>query len=135
MRLARTAAKVLAPGGCLAFVLSTSARSPLPQLGLSNGLRPGLAMAAKSLADELGPQGIRVIGLLPASIDTDRARRIDAHSPDPAAARDRDTAAIPLRRYGRPEEFGKAVAFLLSPAASYITGCRIPIDGGYLRTP
>ncbi|MFI6445314.1 SDR family oxidoreductase [Kitasatospora sp. NPDC050543] len=133
LRIARAAAGELGNGGVIGFVLSGSVREPIPGLGISNGLRPGLAMAAKSLADELGPRGIRVVGLLPARIDTDRVRELDALGGDPAAARARASAAIPLGRYGTAEEFGKVAAFLLSPAASYLTGVMIPVDGGALR--
>ncbi|MCU7822286.1 SDR family oxidoreductase [Kitasatospora sp. DSM 101779] len=133
LRIARTAAAELAEGGVIGFVLSGSVREPISGLGISNGLRPGLAMAAKSLADELGPRGIRVVGLMPARIDTDRVRELDALSGDAAAARARASAAIPLGRYGTPEEFGKVAAFLLSPAASYLTGVMVPVDGGALR--
>ncbi|MFB7945279.1 SDR family oxidoreductase [Kitasatospora phosalacinea] len=133
LRLARTAAEHLPAGGVIGFVLSTSVRQPIPGLGISNGLRPGLAMAAKTLADELGPRGIRVLGLLPGRIDTDRVRELDALAPDPATARDTAAAGIPLRRYGTPEEFGRTAAFLLSPAASYLTGLMLPVDGGATR--
>ncbi|NYI03317.1 SDR family oxidoreductase [Allostreptomyces psammosilenae] len=135
VRLARSAAEVLGEGGVIGFVLSGSARQPIPGLAISNGLRPGLAMAAKTLADELGPRGIRVIGLLPGRIDTDRVRELDATTGDATAAREQNSAGIPLRRYGAPEEFGRVAAFLLSPAASYVTGTMIPIDGGLLRSP
>jgi 3-oxoacyl-[acyl-carrier protein] reductase len=90
-------------------------------------------MAAKTLANELGPEGIRVFGLLPARIDTERVQHLDSLAPDPDAARAAYEAAIPLRRYGRPDEFGKVAAFALSPAASYLTGVMIPIDGGALQ--
>lgn len=133
LRLARSAAAVLGEGGVIGFVLSSSVREPIGGLGISNGLRPGLAMAAKTLADELGPRGIRVVGLLPARIDTDRVRTLDAMTGDPAAARERVSAGIPLRRYGTPEEFGRVAAFLLSPAASYLTGVMVPVDGGAMR--
>ncbi|WFB10201.1 SDR family oxidoreductase [Streptomyces sp. LX-29] len=133
VRLARTAADALTPGGVIGFVLSGSVREPIPGLTISNGLRPGLAGFAKSLSVELGPRGIRVVGLLPARIDTDRVRELDALSGDEAAARRRNSEAIPLRRYGTPEEFGKAAAFVLSPAASYLTGLMLPVDGGALH--
>ncbi|GAB7180303.1 SDR family oxidoreductase [Kitasatospora sp. Ki12] len=134
LRIARAAAAALGEGGVIGFVLSSSVRQPIPGLGISNGLRPGLAMAAKALADELGPRGIRVVGLLPARIDTDRVRELDALGGDPEGARARAGAGIPLGRYGTPEEFGKVAAFLLSPAASYLTGLMVPVDGGALRT-
>jgi 3-oxoacyl-[acyl-carrier protein] reductase len=133
VRLARAAAGVLGEGGVIGFVLSGSVREPIPGLAVSNGLRPGLAGFAKTLAAELGPRGIRVVGLLPARIDTDRVRELDALGGDPAAARARANAGIPLGRYGTPEEFGRAAAFLLSPAASYLTGLLLPVDGGALR--
>ncbi|GGP70851.1 MULTISPECIES: SDR family oxidoreductase [Streptomyces] len=131
VRLARTAAAALGEGGVIGFVLSGSVHEPIAGLTISNGLRPGLAGFAKSLADELGPRGIRVVGVLPARIDTDRVRELDALSGDAEAARAANEARIPLRRYGTPEEFGKTAAFLLSPAASYLTGIMVPVDGGY----
>lgn len=134
MRLATQIAAELGEGGSIAFVLSTSAKSPAPNLGISNGLRPGLAMAAKNLADELGPQGIRVNGLLPGRVSTDRVQSLDAMTGDAAAARAQHERSIPLRRYGNPEEFGRAAAFLLSPAASFLTGVMLPVDGGLSRS-
>lgn len=130
VRLARAAAAELEPGGVIGFVLSASVYEPIPGLTISNGLRPGLAGFAKSLADELGPRGIRVLGLLPSRIDTDRVRELDALSADPEATRAANEARIPLRRYGTPAEFGKVAAFLLSPAASYLSGVMLPVDGG-----
>ncbi|HET9379457.1 MAG TPA: SDR family oxidoreductase [Streptomyces sp.] len=130
VRLARTAAAELGEGGVIGFVLSGSVYEPIPGLTVSNGLRPGLAGFAKSLADELGPRGIRVVGLLPGRIDTDRVRELDARSADPAATRTASESRIPLRRYGTPAEFGRAAAFFLSPAASYLTGVMLPVDGG-----
>ncbi|MGX1502850.1 UNVERIFIED_CONTAM: 3-oxoacyl-[acyl-carrier protein] reductase [Streptomyces graminofaciens] len=130
VRLARKAAAELNEGGVIGFVLSGSVHEPIPGLTISNGLRPGLAGFAKSLADELGPRGIRVVGLLPSRIDTDRVRELDALSGDAEAARRANESAIPLRRYGTPEEFGRTAAFLLSPAASYLTGLMLPVDGG-----
>jgi 3-oxoacyl-[acyl-carrier protein] reductase len=120
-------------GGSIAFVLSVSVRSPIPSLAISNGLRPGLAGVAKSLADELGPKGIRVNGLLPGRIATGRVREVDALSGDPEQVRAELSARIPLRRYADPEEFGRVAAFVLSPAASYVSGAMIPVDGGALR--
>ncbi|MEW2555584.1 SDR family oxidoreductase [Streptomyces zhihengii] len=130
VRLARTAAGELSDGGVIGFVLSGSVHEPIAGLTISNGLWPGLAGFAKSLSDELGPRGIRVVGVLPSRIDTDRVRELDALSGDPEAARTANESRIPLRRYGTPEEFGKVAAFLLSPAASYLTGVMVPVDGG-----
>ncbi|MFI5885971.1 SDR family oxidoreductase [Streptomyces sp. NPDC051554] len=130
VRLARAAAEELGAGGVIGFVLSGSVHEPIPGLTISNALRPGLAGFAKSLADELGPRGIRVVGLLPARIDTDRVRELDGLSADPVATRAANESRIPLRRYGTSDEFGRVAAFLLSPAASYLTGIMVPVDGG-----
>jgi 3-oxoacyl-[acyl-carrier protein] reductase len=133
VRMAVTIGAELGEGGSIAFVLSVSVRSPIPALAISNGLRPGLAGVAKSLADELGPKGIRVNGLLPGRIATGRVREVDALSGDPEQVRAELSARIPLRRYADPEEFGRVAAFVLSPAASYVSGAMIPVDGGALR--
>jgi 3-oxoacyl-[acyl-carrier protein] reductase len=130
VRLGRAVAQVLDPGGAVGFVLSTSVRSPIGGLTISNGLRPGLAMVAKTMADELGPRGIRVFGLMPGRISTARTLEL---TPDEQARRGL-AEAIPLRRFGEPAEFGRVAAFMLSPAASYLTGVMIPVDGGALRT-
>jgi 3-oxoacyl-[acyl-carrier protein] reductase len=121
-------------GRSLVFVLAASVRVPLPQLPISNGLFPGLAGVVKTLADELGPSGLRINGVLPVRIATDRVREFDALRGDPDEVRALESKRIPLRRYGEPEEFGRAAAFLLSPAASYITGAMIPVDGGAIRS-
>jgi 3-oxoacyl-[acyl-carrier protein] reductase len=121
-------------GGSIVFVLAASVRAPLPGLGISNGLFPGLAGVVKALADEHGPAGVRVNGVLPVRIATDRVRQLDALAGDPDEVRARLSQNIPLRRYGEPEEFGRAAAFLLSPAASYTTGAMIPVDGGAIRS-
>lgn len=141
MRVARatasstTAHRDPAGSGCsIVFVLSSSARSPITGLALSNGLRPGLAMVVKDLADELGPQGVRVNGVLPGRIATDNVFAQDAREGNPDTVRRRREATIPLRRYGEPEEFGRVAAFLLSPAASYVNGSLVTIDGGALRS-
>ena len=130
VRTVRAVVPALTDGGSIALVLSTSVKSPVGGLAASNGLRPGLAMLAKTMADELGPSGVRVNALLPGRVDTDRVRELDG--PDPAV-RTRVAEGIPLRRYGEPEEFGRIAAFLLSPASSYVTGAMVPVDGGALR--
>jgi 3-oxoacyl-[acyl-carrier protein] reductase len=134
VRLVKALVPVLGDGAAIGLVLSSSVREPLGHLAISNALRPGLAMTAKALADELGPRGIRVLGLLPGRIATDRVVEIDGRSPDPEATRQASEATIPLRRYGRPEEFGRVAAFALSPAASYLTGVMLPVDGGMIRS-
>jgi 3-oxoacyl-[acyl-carrier protein] reductase len=144
VRLARTLAADLADhaengsttgaGGSIVLVLAASVRVPLAGLPISNGLFPGLAGVIKTLAGEFGPAGVRINGLLPVRIATDRVREFDALRGDPDEVRARESERIPLRRYGEPEEFGRVAAFLLSPAASYITGAMVPIDGGAIRS-
>jgi 3-oxoacyl-[acyl-carrier protein] reductase len=133
VRMARTLALALGEGGALALVLSRSVKEPIDNLAVSNGLRPGLGMLVKTLAGEVGPRGIRVNGLMPGWVDTERIRELNAAAQDPEAARRTAEESIPLRRYGRPEELGRTAAFLLSPAASYLTGALIPVDGGAQR--
>ena len=118
----------------LAWVLSTSVKSPIGGLAASNGFRPGLGMLVKQLADELGPQGTRVVGLMPGRVETERTAHLDSLAADPVAARAASEASIPLRRYGTPAEFARVAAFVLSPAASYLTGCVLPVEGGALRS-
>lgn len=132
VRLSRVLGAELPEGGAMAFVLSSSVRVPIPALAISNGLRPGLAGWAKTLADELGPRGVRVVGLLPGKMATGRVRELDARHGDPDEVRAANSQTIPLRRYGEPAEFGTVAAFVLSPAASYLTGVMIPVDGGFL---
>jgi 3-oxoacyl-[acyl-carrier protein] reductase len=133
--LVRALVPSLEAGAAIGFVLSTSVREPLKGLAISNALRPGLAVTVKSLADELGPRGIRIFGLMPGTIATDRMTQLWASSGDPDAARSATEAGIPLRRIGEPEEFGRVAAFLLSPAASYVTGTVVAVDGGRLHSP
>lgn len=133
LRVARAVIAAASGPVALAVVLSTSVKSPLPTMAISNGLRPGLAMLVQQLADEVGPTGSRVVGLLPGTIATERIRYLHGQSPDPAAARAVAEAAIPLRRLGEPVEFARVAAFMLSPAASYLTGSMVAVDGGALR--
>lgn len=134
VRAARTFAAALTEGGAIGLVLSTSARTPITNLGLSNGLRPGLAGVAKDMADEYGPRGVRVVSLLPGRFLTGRNKQLFDAAGDPGAAAAEAAAAIPVRRIGDPDEFGRVAAFALSPAASYLTGLTLPVDGGALRT-
>jgi 3-oxoacyl-[acyl-carrier protein] reductase len=133
VRCARVVSEQLGDGGSIGFVLSTSVRTPILGLGISNGLRPGLSGVVKDMADELGPRGIRVVGLVPGRFETDRNRELFDAAPDPAAARAQAASTIPVRRIGDPDEFGRVAAFLMSPVASYVSGSSIPIDGGVLR--
>jgi 3-oxoacyl-[acyl-carrier protein] reductase len=137
LRLARcVAANVSNEGGSLVLVLSTAVREPITGQSLANAMRPSLAMAAKSLADELGPNNVRVNAVLPGRIDSERPRRPDARSDtrppdDGQRAGDPD---VPLRRHGEPLEFARPAVFLLSPAASYVTGTMLTVDGGLTRS-
>ncbi len=135
VRLARLVAETVGsvPEGedaAIGLVLSSSVRVPIDGLAISNGLRPGLAGFAKDLATELGPRGIRVVSLLPGRILTDRNLELL----DSPAARAKAATVIPLRRLGDPAEFGRVAAFVLSPAASYLTGVAVPVDGGATST-
>jgi 3-oxoacyl-[acyl-carrier protein] reductase len=126
-------------GGAILMGTSSSVKEPIPSLALSTVLRAGVSAFAKSLAVELAPERIRVNQLVPGRIDTDRVREIDEANGkkvgiSAAEQRTRAVAAIPLGRYGAPDEFGAAAAFLLSDAASYITGATLQVDGGLLRS-
>lgn len=116
-------------GGSLLFVLSSAASAPIPGLATSNGLRPGLAMLVRQMSVELAARGVRVNGLLPGRFDTDRVRELDARSGRAETVRRRRESTIPLGRYGDPVEFGAVAAFVSSPAASYVSGALIAVDG------
>jgi 3-oxoacyl-[acyl-carrier protein] reductase len=121
----------------IVIVLSSSVREPIPALITSNVLRPALAGLVKALAAEIPP--IRINGVMPGRIDTDRVRSLDveraaAVGVDVEAIQRQTTARIPLGRYGEPEEVGRVATFLLSPAASYITGTVVAVDGGLIRS-
>lgn len=135
LRLARAVARNAShEGGSVVLVLSDSVRAPVEGLAPANALRPGLAMTAKTLSDELGPRNVRVNGIVPGRIDTDRTREHDAAGGSPEEARKLGEAAIPLGRYGDPLEFARPAVFLLSPASSYVTGTLLTVDGGRSRS-
>jgi 3-oxoacyl-[acyl-carrier protein] reductase len=139
IRLIREALPHLRAGRdpAILVILSSSAREPIPGLVTSNVLRPGLAGLVKSLAAEIAP--IRINGLAPGRFDTDRIRVIDAaqatrSGKDVETIKAETIARIPLGRYGDPDELGRVAAFLLSPAASYLTGVILPTDGGMIKS-
>lgn len=119
----------------IGLVLSTSVRVWLPGLTISNGLRPGLANLVSQYAAELGPSGVRIFGLMPGSINTERLQWSLQGAEDPEQKLQEIASGIPLRRVGEPADFGRVACFLLSPAAGYVSGTTIPVDGGVLPTP
>ncbi|RPD40670.1 SDR family oxidoreductase [Chitinophaga barathri] len=124
--------------GRIIQVISTSVKTPLKNLGVSNTIRAAVASWAKTLATELAPFGITVNNVLPGSMTTDRLRSIFKTNAEMRGVPVESVAEewrleIPMQRFGDPAEFGAAVAFLASPAASYITGINLPVDGG--KTP
>lgn len=138
LRLIRAALAPLRAGTdpAILIVLSSSVREPIPALTTSNVLRPGLAGLVKTLSAEIAP--IRINGIAPGRIATDRIAWLDGRRAEAAGVTREEIARqaqarIPLGRYGEPEEAGRVAAFLLSPAASYVTGAIVPVDGGMIR--
>lgn len=121
--------------GRIINIISTSVKQPLPGLGVSNTIRGAVANWAKTLANETAASGITVNNVLPGATRTERLDAIiearsakSGKSPDVIASH--MESEIPMGRFAQPEEFAAAVAFLASPAASYITGINLPVDGG-----
>ncbi len=119
-------------------ITSYAAKQPIANLVLSNSLRAAVIGLTKSLANELGPDGIRVNSILPGWTRTERvdeimAARASANGTSVEAEIAAQTASLPLRRMARPEEFANVAVFLCSPAASYVHGAMIPVDGGAIQ--
>ena len=126
-------------GGSILAVTSSSVKEPIDILLLSNVMRSGVVSLLKSLSRELAPEQIRVNNLVPGRILTDRVKSLDALGAKNAGfsvaeQRALQEGQIPWGRYGTIEEFGRAGAFLLSNAASYITGETLIVDGGAMKT-
>lgn len=139
VRLIRTALPQMNDGGAILTITSSSIQEPIEKLGLSTVMRLGVAGLVKTLADELAPRRIRVNNIVPGRIDTERVAQLDQGVAQRSGitfeqARQQSLQRIPFRRLGTTDEFGAAAAFLLSPAASYITGATLRVDGGMLRS-
>jgi 3-oxoacyl-[acyl-carrier protein] reductase len=141
LRMVRAAVPLMQArgGGAILMSTSSSVKEPIPNLGLSTVLRASVSALAKTLAIELAPSKIRVNQIIPGRVDTDRVRQLDQiaatkQGVTPEQAKQKSVAAIPLGRYGVTEEFGRVGAFLLSDAASYITGATVQVDGGGIKS-
>jgi 3-oxoacyl-[acyl-carrier protein] reductase len=121
--------------GRIVNIVSTSVKEPIPGLGVSNTVRGAVASWAKTLASELAPHGITVNNILPGAHHTERLTTLVAafareRGVDEETVADELRAKIPMGRFGDPDELGAVAAFLASPAASYVTGVSLPVDGG-----
>lgn len=124
--------------GRVVNIISTSVKEPLPGLGVSNTVRGAVASWAKTISSELAPDGITVNNVLPGFTDTDRLRSLIAARAEEAgtsleAVAESMRAGVPMGRFGDASEVAAAVAFFASPAASYITGVSLAVDGGRTR--
>jgi len=119
---------VQSAGGRILIFTSSAVKEPTEHLTLSNMVRPGVTGWAKTLARELGPQGITVNCLAPGRIDTARLAQLFPDGPSEA-----DLKAIPVGRWGTPQEFGDVACFLASDRARYVTGTTVVVDGGLTR--
>jgi 3-oxoacyl-[acyl-carrier protein] reductase len=125
-------------GGAILVGTSSTVKEPVPNLALSNVMRAGVTALVKTLSLELAPDAIRVNSLMPGRISTDRLAQLDEiHARQAgitlAEQQQRGGSAIPLGRYGDADEFGRVGAFLLSHAASYVTGAALQVDGGLIK--
>ena len=141
LRMVRAAVPLMQArgGGAILMSTSSSVKEPISNLGLSTVLRASVSALAKTLAIELAPSKIRVNQIIPGRVDTDRVRQLDQIAATkqgitPEQAKQKSETAIPLGRYGVTEEFGRVGAFLLSDAASYITGATVQVDGGMIKS-
>ena len=138
IRFAAASRPHMRPGSNMLFMTSISLREPIANLTYSSVMRPGVAALAKALANEWVDDGIRVNHLIPGTISTPRigelhkdlAARQGITEAEVAEAR---SAQIPMGRYGTPDEFASAAVFLVSGAASYITGATLQVDGGKIK--
>ena len=140
VRLIREALPYLrkSPSPAVLTITSYAVKQPIPNLVLSNSIRLATIGLTKSLAMELGPDGIRVNSILPAWTETERVTDLMAfRAKNNNSTIEEETRKLalesPLRRLGQPEEFANAAVFLLSPAASYITGVMLSVDGGFIK--
>ena len=115
--------------GRVLFFTSIAVKEPADNLPLTNAVRPGLTGWAKTLARELGPRGITVNCIAPGRIETARLSQLYPEGPTEA-----DIGAIPLGRWGTPQEFGDVACFLASDRARYVTGTTVLVDGGLSRS-